>query len=156
MTSLDPDRAWTLFMSDPAYFAFIFVTVAVAVFGLAWWLRHFIGKERIATLEARIATLEERLRLSSDKYDISTTEIQRVTAYASRLEGDVAKLKAALDHLPSPGLRPQVDALAASAALVANSVNSLSTANNELGVALTTETARPEIGRAGALKITIP
>jgi hypothetical protein len=53
MTSPDLGRAWALFMSDPTDFVAMFATVIVAVAVLTWWLRHFIGKERIATLEER-------------------------------------------------------------------------------------------------------
>ena len=53
MAALDLNRAWALFMSDPAYFVAIFVIVAGAVATFTWWLRHFIGKERIATLKER-------------------------------------------------------------------------------------------------------
>jgi hypothetical protein len=127
-------------MSDPAYFVAIFAIVIVAVAGFTWWLRHFIGKERIASLKERIATLEERLRLSIDKYDISTAEVQRLTTHANRLESDVAKLLGS----PLPGSRLQVDAVVRSSALVAKTVTSLSTANNELGVALSA--GSPELG----------
>jgi hypothetical protein len=136
MALLDPNRAWALFMSDPADFIAMFAAVAVPAFGCAWWLRHFIGKERISTLE-------ERLRFAKDKYDTSTMEIQRLTAYSSRLESDLAKLQAA-----SPS--PQLDAAIATSALVTSTVTSLSTANNALGVVLTAKnltTSPPELGR---------
>jgi hypothetical protein len=133
MTSPDPDRAWALFMSDPADFIAMFAVVAGTAFGCAWWLRHFIGKERIATLE-------ERLKFAKDKYDTSTAEVQRLNTYASRLDSDVAKLLGS----PLPGSRLQVDAVVRSSALVAKTVTSLSTANNELGVALSA--GSPELG----------
>jgi hypothetical protein len=131
MTALDLNRAWALFISDPAYFIAIFAIVAGAAFGCAWWLRHFIGKERIATLE-------ERLQLAKDKYDGSTADVQRLTAYSSRLESEVAKLEVAFQKvaLPSP-VQPQLDAVRATSVLMTRTVTDLSTANSALGVVLT-------------------
>jgi predicted Zn-dependent protease len=126
MTSPDPNKAWALFMSDPADFIAMFAAVAVAVAAFTWWLRHFIGKERIATLE-------ERLKLSKEKYDTSTEDIQRLTTVAARLQSEVAKLQSAL---PSPALRPQLNALQNTSALISKSVTDLSTANNALGAVL--------------------
>jgi hypothetical protein len=43
MAMLDPNKAWSLFMSDPADF----LIVGAFIFGIAWWLRGFIHKERL-------------------------------------------------------------------------------------------------------------
>ena len=126
MTSPDPNSAWALFMSDPVTFISVVAVVAFAVAGFTWWLRHFIGKERVAILE-------ERLKLAKDNYDASKAETQRLRMYAARLEIDAAKLQSAL---PAPTLQPQLNSLRDTAALVAKSVTDLSTANNALGAAL--------------------
>jgi hypothetical protein len=139
MTLPDLNKVWALFMSDPVYFLTMLAIIGSAVGSSAWWLRHFIGKERIATLEGRIATLEERLQLSKDKHDISTAEVQKLTANSSRLEKDIATLKA---NLPSAS-QPQLDAVIASSALVANTITNLSSANSSLGVVLTTNNSFP-------------
>lgn len=146
MAMPDLNRAWALFMSAPSDFIAMFVIIAVAAAGAAWWLRHFIGKERMATLQ-------EHLRFGKEKYDTSTAEIQRLTAYAKGLENEVAILEATSSL---PGSRRQLDAVIAASALVASSVTSVSTANNALGAALRAEdltTGRAEIGRSN-LKIT--
>jgi hypothetical protein len=139
MTLPDLNRVWALFMSDPVYFLAMFATMGSAVGGSVWWLRHFIEKERIAALEGRIFTLEERLQLSKDKHDISTAEVQKLTANSSRLENDIATLK---ENFPSAS-QPQLDAVIASSALVANTITNLSSANSSLGLALTTNNSFP-------------
>jgi cell division protein FtsB len=117
-------------MSDPVSFISLFAIVIVAVAGFTWWLRHFIGKERIAALE-------ERLRLAKDKYDAATAETQKLTTVSARLESEVAKLQSAFQSaLPSPALRPQLNSLRDTSAQIAKSVTDLSTANNALGNAL--------------------
>jgi hypothetical protein len=139
MTSPDPNRIWALFMSDPVTFISVVVAVAFAVFWFTWFVRHFMGKERIAILEERerIAISEERLRLAHDKYDAAKEEIQKLTISAARLESEVAELQSAFQSaLPSPALRPQLNSLRDTAALVTKSVTDLSTANNALGNAL--------------------
>jgi len=128
-------------MSDPVTFISVVVAVAFAVFWFTWFVRHFMGKERIAILEERgnerIAISEERLRLAHDKYDAAKEEIQKLTTSAARLESEVAELQSAFQSaLPSPALRPQLNSLRDTAALVTKSVTDLSTANNALGNAL--------------------
>ena len=97
MTSPDPNNAWALFMSDPTDFIAMFAALAVAVAGFTWYLRDFIGKERIATLkdtgQERIAILEERLRLAQDRYDDATEQTQRLTNYVAPFQSEIASLE---------------------------------------------------------------
>jgi hypothetical protein len=87
---VDLHKAWALFMSDPVDFILMFVIVAGAVGGSAWWLRSFIAEERIATGEATLkektATSEEHLKLAREKYDNAQADLQKLTVYTRQLE----------------------------------------------------------------------
>lgn len=65
-------------MSDPINFLLIVGIVAGAV----WWLRSYIGKERIAALE-------ERLRLAADKQTVVTEKIDEVKEQVSLISQQI-------------------------------------------------------------------
>jgi len=113
-------------MSDPADFIAMFAIVIASVFWFTWWLRNFVGKERIAALQ-------ERLRLAKDKSDAAAAEIKRLTTVAASLESQIAKLQSAL---PAPALQQQLNSLRDTSASIRKSATKLSTANNALGAAL--------------------
>jgi hypothetical protein len=48
MATIDPIKAWALFMSDPGDFIVMFAAVIVAVAVFTWWFRGFIHNERMA------------------------------------------------------------------------------------------------------------
>jgi hypothetical protein len=141
---VDPQKAWALFISDPVDFTAMYVIVAGAVFGFAWWLRSFIGNERVAALEERIASREHHLKFAREKYDNSQAEVQKLTVYTRQLESDVDGLVAAMKSASTP-VFPQLTAVRVTSDLMTGTVTSLSTANNALGAALTTDPS-PQIG----------
>jgi len=146
---VDPQKAWALFISDPVDFTAMYVIVAGAVFGFAWWLRSFIGNERVAALEERIASREHHLKFAREKYDNSQAEVQKLTLDTRQLENDVdglvAAMKSASQTTPVSVLS-QLTAVRARSDLMTETVSSLSTANNALGEALTTDPS-PQIGQ---------
>jgi len=141
---VDLHKAWALFMSDPVDFILMFVIVA----GAAWALRSFIGKERVDTLKERVASLEDHLKFIREKYDNSQAEVQKLTLDTRQLENDVdglvAAMKSASQTTPVSVLS-QLTAVRARSDLMTETVSSLSTANNALGEALTTDPS-PQIG----------
>jgi hypothetical protein len=112
-----PQTAWTLFMSDPVDFVLMFAAVIVVVAVFIWWLRGFIGKERIAALE-------ERLRLAADEQKPLTRQIETLTAQVSSLTTQIEQ------SAPLPQL-------AMATAGVTGTIGKLSEANTTLGSTLT-------------------
>jgi hypothetical protein len=97
----------TLIMDSPMPLAIIVVAVIVAT----WWLRSYIGKERIATLE-------ERLRLARDEQNIVTRQVEI-------LKPQIAELERQIGQQNTPAL-----------AGVTGAFRDLSTANSVLGSTL--------------------
>jgi hypothetical protein len=110
------EKVWGLFVSNPGAVFSIIGAIGVAI-TFAWWLRGFIGTERIATLE-------ERLRLAADNQKIVTNEVEKLRGYVAELTHQI-EMKA-----PLP-------ALATSTALVTGTIRELTTANTVLGSTLT-------------------
>jgi hypothetical protein len=74
MPSLDPNKLWALFVSDPITFLLCFGGVALASGAFVWWITR-----------QRIATLEERLRLAADKQTVVNAQVEKLTAEAGKL-----------------------------------------------------------------------
>jgi hypothetical protein len=141
---VDPHKAWALFMSDPVDFIVMFAAVAVA----SWALCSFIRKERVDTLKERVASLEDHLKFIREKYDNSQAEVQKLTLDTRRLEGDVDRLVAAMkaaSQTTPVSVLSQLTAVRATSDLMTETVSSLSTTNDALGKALTTDPS-PQIG----------
>ena len=105
-------KLWGLFVSNPGAVFSVIGAIAAAIW-FAWWLRGFIGSERIATLE-------ERLRLAADEQGIVTRDVDR-------LRGQVAELTRQIDA------QTPLSTLATTTARVTGTVQELATANSVLG-----------------------
>ena len=125
----DPNKAWTLFMSDPVTFILIFAAVVVVAGGFAWWLRGYIGKERIDALN-------ERLTLAREGQATVTHEVETLRKKVADQHSVIARLRL-----------PPIESkqLFASSATVADSVTALSTANNALATTLTLVPGRYQV-----------
>src|SRR5580698_875622 len=73
MAMLDPNKAWSLFMTDPVDFLIVAGAVIAFFGGGAWWLRGHWTSERIAALE-------ERLRLAQDGQTTVKKDVERLQA----------------------------------------------------------------------------
>jgi septal ring factor EnvC (AmiA/AmiB activator) len=73
------ERAWNAFLSAPVPL----LLTAASLVGAAWWLRSFIAKERLATLE-------ERLRLAHDEQTKVAKEAERLKEEISALAKQIA------------------------------------------------------------------
>jgi hypothetical protein len=123
-------QAWGLFMTDPIPFGSVLFVVACFVGGGLWYLRGFIAKSHVATLEVHIRTLEERLRLAEDEQGKIAKEIERLESKNANQAGIINGLK---NNLPPR----QLQALATGTSAIAGSISDLSRANTELGATLT-------------------
>jgi hypothetical protein len=108
-----PSGVWALFMSDAPDFILMFGIVAGAVFWFAWWLRSYIGRERIAALE-------ERLRLAADEQKPLTRQIDTLTMQIGDLTNQITQ----------SATLPQI---AVTTAVVTGTVKELTHANTVLG-----------------------
>lgn len=113
--AVDPTKAWALFMSDPVNFLLIMAIVASA----AWFIRGFMGKERIAALK-------ERLELASERHTVLTQQIEVLAPEIAQMKEDLAQRKA----LPNP---PRFDKITAVTGAVTKRMNVISQANAALG-----------------------
>lgn len=128
------EQLWGLFMSNPGAFFSILAGIG-AVIAFTWWLRGFIGSERIATLE-------ERLRLAADSQKIVTSDVEK-------LRGQVAELTRQIES------RTPLTAIATTTAVVTGTIKELSTANSLLGSTLTPSGGRYEVmGSPATLTVT--
>ena len=75
LMAIDPNKAWTLFMSDPADFVLMFAAVAAAAFWFAWWLRSHIVKERLELLRSQRDDLDKKLKAADSSLATLRTQI---------------------------------------------------------------------------------
>jgi hypothetical protein len=94
-----------------------------AVAGFVWWLRSYIGKERVLALHERIKTLEERLRLGTDKQNTLTEKIETLERKVSTLTKQVEQ-------------KQPIEVIAQTTFEVAGTVQQVSVANTVLGSTL--------------------
>jgi hypothetical protein len=94
--------AWGIFMNDPVPFT----AAVVILMGLVWWVRGFIGSERIATLE-------ERLRLAADEQKAVMRDVERLKSELNQIKQEI-------------GSHPTIDRL----------VEDLTTSTGALGITL--------------------
>jgi len=67
MAAIDPNKAWALFMSDPADFILMFAATIGAVAWFVWWFRGFIHKERMLLSDDRVEKAQAEAKQISEK-----------------------------------------------------------------------------------------
>jgi hypothetical protein len=117
-------KLWGLFVSNPGAVFSIIGAIGAAIW-FAWWLRGFIGSERIATLE-------ERLRLAGDKQTIVTSEVEKLKSQLSELTQQIEA-------------KTPLQALATTTARVTGTALELSNANSVLGTTLSLSGGKYEV-----------
>jgi len=115
--------ALELVIRHPVLLIAIFL-IALAAFGLAWWLRSHIA-------QGRVETLEGQLRLAHDQYDAVNRQLSEVTTKVAAQEEVILGLR---NSLPPPA---RVEELARNNTDIQAALTSLATATSSLGHTLT-------------------
>ena len=100
------------------------IFVAIAIFGLTWWLRSHLSKDRIAALQ-------ERLRLGKEGQEHIQNELDSLKQKVSLQETIINNLR-----LTGGVPRTQVELLHSANATVISSLADLEQANTNLGQSL--------------------
>ena len=117
---------------------------------IGWKIKGWLDDREIRGLKAgENDALRERFNLAHDEQKRLTEEIDQQRANGAKLEREVAELRAELvkatARIPAVAilhLDKQLDKIASTSAVMANTVTVLSTANYELGKTLTLSGAR--------------
>jgi hypothetical protein len=116
-------KALGLFLTYPLLLVATFL-VAVAAFGLAWWLRSHIAQGRVEALDAQ-------LQLARGQYDNVSRQLAEVTAKVEGQEREISELRSSMP----PAAR--VEALARSNNEIQGALVSLASSTTSLGHTLT-------------------